>query len=67
VLSFLATPYVFLPAAAKTLSDLPAADGSYTLSATAIDAAGNRAPEVTRKVITNTTAPAAPPAPGFCL
>ena len=35
--------------------DLPTADGSYTLSATAIDAAGNRAPEVTSKVIMNTT------------
>ena len=39
--------------------DLPAADGSYTLSATAIDAAGNRAPEVTSKVIMNTTGTAA--------
>lgn len=40
-------------------NDLPAADGSYTLSATAIDAAGNRAPEVTSKVIMNTTGTAA--------
>ena len=39
--------------------DLPTADGSYTLSATAIDAAGNRAPEVTSKVIMNTTGTAA--------
>lgn len=39
--------------------DLPAVDGSYTLSATAIDAAGNRAPEVTSKVIMNTTGTAA--------
>lgn len=39
--------------------DLPTADGSYTLSATAIDAAGNRAPEVTSKVIMNTIGTAA--------
>ena len=36
-------------------ADLPAADGSYTLAVTAIDAAGNRAPEVTSQVIMNTT------------
>lgn len=40
-------------------ADLPAADGAYTLAVTAIDAAGNRAPEVTSKVIMNTTGTAA--------
>lgn len=40
-------------------AELPTEDGSYTLSATAIDAAGNRAPEVTSKVIMNTTGTAA--------
>lgn len=40
-------------------ADLPAADGSYTLGVTAIDAAGNRAPEVTSKVIMATTGTAA--------
>lgn len=40
-------------------AELPTEDGSYTLSVTAIDAAGNRAPEVTSKVIMNTTGTAA--------
>ena len=40
-------------------AELPAADGSYTVTATAIDAAGNRGPAATTPltVHTNSTAP----------